>query len=75
MKKIYPILLSGGSGTRLWPSSRKMFPKQFLPFDNNDSLFIKTLKRKAKKKLGWQPKTSFKDLVKEMLEHELRLLK
>ena len=45
MKKIYPILLSGGSGTRLWPSSRKMFPKQFLPFDNNDSLFIKTLKR------------------------------
>ena len=45
MKKIYPIILSGGSGKRLWPSSRKMFPKQFLPFDNNDSLFTKTLKR------------------------------
>ena len=45
MKKIYPVILSGGSGTRLWPSSRKMFPKQFLPFDNKGSLFTKTLKR------------------------------
>ena len=45
MNKIYPVILSGGSGTRLWPSSRKMFPKQFLPFDNKDSLFTKTLKR------------------------------
>ena len=26
---ITPILLAGGSGTRLWPSSRKMYPKQF----------------------------------------------
>ncbi len=45
MKKIYPVILSGGSGTRLWPSSRKMFPKQFLPFDSMGSLFTKTLKR------------------------------
>ena len=30
MNKIYPVILSGGSGARLWPSSRKMFPKQFL---------------------------------------------
>ena len=45
MKKIYPVILSRGSGTRLWPSSRKMFPKQFLPFDSMGSLFTKTLKR------------------------------
>ena len=45
MKKIYPVILSGGSGTRLWPSSRQMFPKQFLPYDKKDSLFTKTLKR------------------------------
>ena len=45
MKKVYPVVLSGGSGTRLWPSSRKMFPKQFLPFDDKGSLFTKTLKR------------------------------
>lgn len=45
MTKIYPVILSGGSGTRLWPSSRKMFPKQFIPFEDDDSLFIKTLNR------------------------------
>ena len=28
---ITPVLLAGGSGTRLWPVSRKSFPKQFAP--------------------------------------------
>ena len=29
MDNITPILLAGGSGTRLWPTSRKAYPKQF----------------------------------------------
>ncbi|WP_370159155.1 sugar phosphate nucleotidyltransferase, partial [Salipiger bermudensis] len=29
MTKITPVILCGGSGTRLWPVSRKSFPKQF----------------------------------------------
>ena len=34
--KVYPVILSGGSGTRLWPWSRKNYPKQYLNiFDEN----------------------------------------
>ncbi len=41
-----PVILSGGSGTRLWPLSRELYPKQFLPLqDKGTSLFQATLKR------------------------------
>ena len=40
-----PVILSGGSGTRLWPLSRKCHPKQLLEFNGNDSLLQSTLKR------------------------------
>ena len=36
---IHPLLLCGGSGTRLWPLSRKSFPKQFARFVGDHSLF------------------------------------
>lgn len=45
---IIPIVLCGGSGTRLWPLSRKSFPKQFVPLINNKSLLQLTLERVAK---------------------------
>jgi mannose-1-phosphate guanylyltransferase/mannose-6-phosphate isomerase len=34
MSSIHPVILSGGSGTRLWPLSRSMYPKQFIRFFN-----------------------------------------
>lgn len=40
-----PVILSGGSGTRLWPLSRTCHPKQLLTFDGNFSLLQNTLKR------------------------------
>lgn len=55
MIKINPIILSGGSGTRLWPLSRKCFPKQFLSFFNKNTLFQNTLLRVAYDKLFHKP--------------------
>ncbi len=43
--KIFPIILAGGSGTRLWPLSRKNFPKQFLCLQGEGSLLQQTLER------------------------------
>ena len=37
MSNIYPVILSGGSGTRLWPLSRAMYPKQFIRFFNGQT--------------------------------------
>ncbi len=37
MTTIFPVILSGGSGTRLWPLSRAMYPKQFIRFFNGQS--------------------------------------
>ncbi|MGE4323688.1 MAG: mannose-1-phosphate guanylyltransferase/mannose-6-phosphate isomerase [Sphingobium sp.] len=44
---IYPVILSGGSGTRLWPLSRPVRPKQFLPLIDDVSMMQATLKRTA----------------------------
>jgi mannose-1-phosphate guanylyltransferase/mannose-6-phosphate isomerase len=40
-----PIILSGGSGSRLWPLSRKQFPKQFLALTGDHTLFQQTIER------------------------------
>jgi len=41
----YPLVLSGGSGSRLWPMSRRLLPKQFLPLTSEHSLLQDTLAR------------------------------
>lgn len=45
MPDIHPVLLCGGSGTRLWPVSRKSFPKQFARIVGDESLFQQAAKR------------------------------
>jgi len=42
---ITPVLLCGGSGTRLWPLSRKSYPKQFVPLIGEETLFQASAKR------------------------------
>ena len=42
---IYPVILSGGSGTRLWPMSRSLYPKQLLALFGDTSLLQQTVRR------------------------------
>ena len=45
VQNIVPVILCGGSGSRLWPLSRQKSPKQFLPLLDGQSLFEKTVRR------------------------------
>jgi mannose-1-phosphate guanylyltransferase len=45
MMNITPVILCGGSGTRLWPLSRADYPKQFIKLEDNITLFQKTINR------------------------------
>jgi mannose-1-phosphate guanylyltransferase/mannose-1-phosphate guanylyltransferase/mannose-6-phosphate isomerase len=44
-KKLFPVILSGGSGTRLWPLSRAAFPKQLLKLHGDASMLQETIQR------------------------------
>ena len=52
--KIFPVILCGGSGTRLWPRSRASKPKPFLPLVGDSTLFEATLKR-CERSAGFAP--------------------
>ena len=42
---VFPVILAGGSGTRLWPLSRSLYPKQFLKLNSDKSLLQNTIDR------------------------------
>ncbi|WP_310593353.1 mannose-1-phosphate guanylyltransferase/mannose-6-phosphate isomerase [Pedomonas mirosovicensis] len=44
-KTIWPVILSGGSGTRLWPMSRSLYPKQLLPLVDSHSMLQTAVRR------------------------------
>ena len=44
---LVPVLMSGGVGSRLWPLSRELYPKQFIPLTSEQSLLEQTLERAA----------------------------
>ena len=49
--KITPVILSGGSGTRLWPVSRSLYPKQLLPLVSERTMIQETMERVRDKSL------------------------
>lgn len=52
---IFPVILCGGSGTRLWPLSRSSYPKQFVQFEKNRTLFKDTVNRAKKIRNASEP--------------------
>ncbi len=48
MTPVIPVILAGGTGSRLWPLSRELFPKQFHALFGDDSLLQSTLRRAGK---------------------------
>jgi len=55
MDDIYPVILSGGSGTRLWPLSRSMYPKQFIKFfSSQNSSFLSAALARLKQTSGFK---------------------
>jgi len=58
MLAIHPVILSGGSGTRLWPLSRAMYPKQFIRFsDAQPETFLAAALKRLGKGDGFLPPT------------------
>ncbi|AFL51447.1 mannose-1-phosphate guanylyltransferase [Sinorhizobium fredii] len=51
IRKIVPVIMAGGRGTRLWPLSRAAAPKQFIRFIGNRTLFQNTLERVSDSKI------------------------
>ena len=45
MPTVYPVIMAGGSGTRFWPLSRHLFPKQLLKIIGDETLIQQTMRR------------------------------
>ena len=70
--RITPVILSGGSGTRLWPVSRALLPKQLLPLVNAESLLAETLARVGPGELFEAPLVICNEAHRFLVAEELR---
>jgi len=72
MPVLVPVILAGGAGTRLWPLSRSLYPKQFLPLTGDRSLFQQAVLRLAA--LTGAPVSAVAPLVVGNEEHRFMAL-
>jgi len=72
--KIHPVILSGGAGTRLWPLSRALYPKQFIALAGETSLLQQTLARVAGPDRFAAPLVVCNDEHRFLVAEQLRVL-
>lgn len=70
---ITPVILSGGSGTRLWPLSRQLYPKQLLPLAGEETMLQQTARRVADGALFTAPLIVANDEHRFIVAEQLRL--
>src|SRR5688572_10231254 len=68
-----PVILSGGSGTRLWPLSRELYPKQLLPLVGEKSMLQETVQRLSGLDAGG-PIVVCNDAHRFLVAEQLRLM-
>src|SRR5580658_8712954 len=71
--RIHPVILSGGSGTRLWPMSRMLYPKQLLPLVSKLSLLQEAAMRVSDTPWYAPPVVVANDEHRFMVAEQLRL--
>ena len=69
---VYPVILSGGAGTRLWPLSRSLYPKQLLPLTGERSLLQETTLRVESEDLFHLPMIVTNDEHRFIVAEQLR---
>ena len=72
--EIFPVILSGGSGTRLWPLSRRAYPKQFLPLLDEETLLQSTARRVRAAKGFGAPLVICNEEHRFIIAEQLRLI-
>lgn len=70
---ITPVIMAGGSGTRLWPLSRALYPKQFLPLASDATMLQETLSRLSSLETA-QPITLCNEDHRFLVAEQLRVL-
>lgn len=71
-ERIFPVILSGGAGTRLWPLSRTARPKQFLALAGSETLFARTIARVRDRRLFAPPLVVTNERHRFLVGEELR---
>src|SRR3954468_3379336 len=69
---ITPVILSGGSGTRLWPMSRALYPKQLLPLLGKETLLQEAARRVGEQRLFGAPLVIANDEHRFIIAEQLR---